>query len=85
MTHQQLLHETKTARESEITELTKPGASVGFAGGVVGISVRDKAKRLAMATLDVQAIDDLIDELLLARAHLVHDTDDKTEPMHDIP
>jgi len=71
MTHQALLHEIRTAHERAVEEDTRPGASVGASGGVAGISVRDNAGRIAMCTIDVDAIDSLIDELLEARSHLV--------------
>ncbi len=72
MTHQQMLHEVRSAHEFAVAEDTKPGASIGFDRGIVGVTVRDNAGRIAMCTLDLAAIDELLDELLLARAHLAN-------------
>jgi hypothetical protein len=75
MTYQQKLERDRRDSDSAIARSREPGITIGFASGRAGFTAVDQGgyPRTVYGLLDVKKIDDLIDQLELARAHLVHE------------
>jgi len=75
MTYQEKLETARRDSDRAIERSQKPGITIGFANGRAGFTAVDQGDypRTVYGLLDVQRIDDLIDQLALARAHLVHE------------
>lgn len=77
MTHQQKLHLISESDRAQQEMARQPCAKIGYYLGVVGVSVIDRAGRIAMVNVDVAALDRLIAEAELARAMLLRYSSDE--------
>ena len=84
MTHQQKLELQQIISDMNIEIAQRPGFKIGFANGRAGYTAVDASERKPVyGLLTVDEIDDLIDSLELARAHILHEC--KTSTYNEIP
>lgn len=69
-THQAHLHEEATSLVQRV-EATRNSATVGLGTNTAGLTVRDNMLRTVQCQLTVPMIDYLMEQLPIARAHLI--------------
>lgn len=74
MTYQQKLEDARRDSDNAIKHAQRPGVRIGFANGIAGFTAVDNGQypRTVQGALGVSDIDELIDDLLLAREHLMN-------------
>jgi hypothetical protein len=73
MTHQKKLHNAKCDSDAAIAQAQLPGLHVTFDHGWAGFTAVDQSeRRTVQGTLTVEGIDQLIDDLLFAREHIMN-------------
>ena len=74
MTYQEKLELARLDSDAAIEYARRPGIRIGFANGIAGYTATDASERRPVyGTLTIEAIDDLLDQLELARAHIIHE------------
>lgn len=81
MSYQAVLHQQETAERNSKTQIVESQRNTAVVnhkttlnGVVAGLTVRDWALRTVQVRLDIDDIDQLIEELKIARAHLEYES-----------